>query len=127
MNRSTSSCASARPPSYLSNVGVFFDLVISKRLFEASQLTGDEEPAFGSIGEAPAVPLVAAGFRQLLFGNGAALGRRNEKHAALQITPRLCAAIADGAKMVCPKRNNYFTEGDFIFVAGTLSPGSSAD
>jgi hypothetical protein len=50
-------------------------------------LIGDKKPAFGSVGEAPAVPSVAAGIRQLLFGNRAAIGRRNEKHILLQITP----------------------------------------
>jgi hypothetical protein len=58
----------------------------AKGLFEIPQLTSDKKPAFGSVGKAPAVPGVAADFRQLLFGNRAALGRRNEKHGLLQIT-----------------------------------------
>src|SRR3954452_20044274 len=103
MDRSTSSCASARPPSYLPNVGVFLDPVISKRLFEAPQLIGEKKPAFGSIGEAPEVPLVAAGFRQLLFGNRAALSRRNEKHVPSR-SLRVCAAIAGSPKMSLSKK-----------------------
>ena len=54
-------------------------------LQKAPQLTGEKKPALGSGDEAPVVPLVPAGFCQLLFGNRAALGRRI-KHTPLQIT-----------------------------------------
>jgi hypothetical protein len=44
-------------------------------LFDAPQLTGQKKPTFGSRDEAPAVPLVAVGLCQFLFGQRAALGR----------------------------------------------------
>ena len=42
--------------------------IISKRLFEPLEMGGENKPIFGSTGKTPAVPFVAGGFRQLLFG-----------------------------------------------------------
>jgi hypothetical protein len=55
--------------------------IISKRLFEPLEMGGENKPIFGSTGKTPAVPFVAGGFRQLLFGNSA-LGRGGQ-HASL--------------------------------------------
>jgi hypothetical protein len=65
--------------------GLLLFHIMSKGLFEASQLTGEKKPAFGSGDEALAVPVVAVGFFQLLFGNCAAVGRCRQ-HAALRIS-----------------------------------------
>ena len=73
------------PGGYSGSGSARLGLVISKGLFKAPQLTGEKKPALGSGDEAPVVPLVPAGFCQLLFGNRAALGRRI-KHTPLQIT-----------------------------------------
>jgi hypothetical protein len=58
-----------------------FDRVVFKGPFDAPQLTGEKKPAFGSGGEAPAVPLIATRLCQVFFGYRAALGRVKE-HAA---------------------------------------------
>jgi hypothetical protein len=52
-----------------------FESVISKGLFDTPQLTGEKKPAFGSVDEALAVPLIVPGLCQFPFSNCAALGR----------------------------------------------------
>ena len=71
----------------------FFAPVVSKGLFEASQLTGEKKPAFGSGDEALAVLVVAVGFCQFFFGNRATLGRCKET-----------CALRSPCKIVCNRR-----------------------
>jgi hypothetical protein len=54
--------------------------IILEGFFETPQLTSEKKPAFGSVDETLVVPLVATGFRQLLFGNRAALGGCKKQH-----------------------------------------------
>jgi hypothetical protein len=74
-------------------------LFVSKGLFEASQLTGEKKPAFGSVDETLAVRLVLAGVCRLHFGNRAALCRCKKQHMH-PIHPAR-RALCSGSTKVC--------------------------
>src|SRR4029079_19231595 len=93
-------------------------LVISERLFETPQPGGENEPTFGSRNQAPAVPLVAVGLRQFLFGQRAALGRC-KKHAASD-HPCKALLVTGGTKVSLFKteQSGPWIPGGLTFVAG---------